>query len=86
MSTYKTRIEVPRPHHLAGGPWVLDRLNDITVLFGKNGIGESALLRALKTQAPQSYHYGSPERAGEISHDVNIAQVRIGLRVSSPTF
>jgi ABC-type cobalamin/Fe3+-siderophores transport system ATPase subunit len=80
MSIYKTRIEVARPDHLAGGSWVIDELNQVTVLFGRNGIGKSILLRALRAQNPQSYHYASPERAGEISHDMNIAQEGLGAR------
>jgi ABC-type cobalamin/Fe3+-siderophores transport system ATPase subunit len=54
---------------------VIDKLNQVTVLFGRNGIGKSILLRALRAQNPQSYHYASPERAGEISHDMSMSSL-----------
>src|SRR5450755_3136136 len=78
MNIYRTGVEVNRPGYLSGGSWILEDLNEITVLFGKNGIGKSALLRGLRSQNPQSFHYTSPERAAEISHDVNIAQEELG--------
>ena len=38
MSIYKTRIEIARRGHLAGGSWVIEKLNQVTVLFGRNAL------------------------------------------------
>ncbi len=48
MPIHVSEIEVVRPPHLGGGPWRLQELNNITVIFGKNGSGKSQLLRALR--------------------------------------
>jgi len=74
MSIYSAELNIARPQHLGGGQWILKNLNEITVLFGKNGSGKSKLLRSLRDSDKNAYHYTSPERAGEIAHDVGIMQ------------
>lgn len=74
MSTYTTELTVTRPAYLGGDQWVLKNLNEITILFGKNGAGKSKLLRTLRDSNKNTYHYTSPERAGDITHDVGIMQ------------
>ena len=66
MATYVIDADIPRPIHLGADPWRLRRLTDITVVFGRNGSGKSALLRAVRNQAPERRHYVSPERGGDI--------------------
>lgn len=67
MSKYYDNKEIKRPDYLGGGHWVLQRLNEITVLFGRNGSGKSILLRSLRDIDPAIFHYTSPERSGDIS-------------------
>lgn len=74
MSKYFTTLTITRPAYLSGGSWLLKDLNDVTVLFGKNGAGKSQLLRDLRNSDQNTYHYTSPERYGEITHDVGIMQ------------
>lgn len=74
MSTYQTELTIVRPAHLGGTQWILKNLNEITILFGKNGSGKSKLLRTLRDSDKNTYHYTSPERAGDITHDVGIMQ------------
>lgn len=74
MATYFQNLTVTRPAHLGGNQWELKDLNEITVLFGKNGSGKSQLLRNLRNTNQSVYHYTSPERAGDITHDVGIMQ------------
>jgi len=79
MSNYLTEITITRPAHLGNDNWILKNLNKITVLFGKNGSGKSQLLRTLKNTDRNKYHYVSPERSGEISHDVGIMQEELNI-------
>lgn len=74
MARYFKDLSIRRPNFLGGGEWELKGLNEITILFGKNGSGKSQLLRILRDTNHKLYHYTSPERAGEISHDVGIMQ------------
>jgi len=74
MTIYESEISVSKPPFLGNGSWNLKALNDITVIFGRNGSGKSQLLRLLRDINKQSFHYASPERAGEISQDLNIMQ------------
>lgn len=69
MAVYEKSFTIDRPQHLGSGKWVLENITDITILFGRNGSGKSQLLRLLRDQDPQSRHYASPERGGEIRHD-----------------
>lgn len=94
MTKYFSEIPVGRPGHLNGGQWLLKELNEITILFGKNGSGKSSLLRNLRNTNNSTYHYTSPERAGEITHDVGIMQEQLnapsragrGQQNLSPTY
>ena len=74
MPSYQTTFTITKPGHLGGNSWKLNNLSEITVLFGKNGTGKSLLLRNLRDQKKESYHYASPERAGEISFNANYMQ------------
>ena len=80
MAIYFSSLEIERPSHLGGSSWSLKDLNEVTVLFGKNGSGKSILLRSLRDKdvANQKIcHYVSPERFGEITYDYNIAKDEI---------
>ncbi|MFA4954781.1 MAG: AAA family ATPase [Patescibacteria group bacterium] len=74
MAKHFTDLVINRPPYLGGNKWELEELNEITILFGKNGSGKSQLLRTLRDSDQSTYHYTSPERAGEITHDVGISQ------------
>lgn len=67
MAIHKSEITIDRPQHLGSGKWELKKLNDITVIFGKNGSGKSWLLRTLRDKDKAGTHYASPERGGEIN-------------------
>ena len=71
---YLPTIQIARPNYLKGGQWILEGLNEVTVLFGRNGSGKSNLLRALRETDKKSFHYASPERGGEISFQMEYAQ------------
>ena len=66
-----------RPAYLGGGNWILRHLNRITVLFGRNGTGKSILLRLARDQNPNETHYVSPERAGDFSANISLAQQQL---------
>jgi predicted ATPase len=66
--------QLTRPGYLGGGEWALTGLRDITVVLGRNGVGKSLLLRAIKDQEPVSRHYIPPERAGNISFNIETAR------------
>lgn len=66
MTIHQTNVEIPRANYLGGGTWKLSELSDVTVLFGKNGSGKSVLLRAWRDIAPETTHYVTPERTGEM--------------------
>jgi predicted ATPase len=74
MAKYFQVLNITRPAYLGGNQWELKELNEITILFGKNGSGKSKLLRTLRDTEQSIYHYTSPERAGDITHDVGISQ------------
>lgn len=67
MAIYNDTFIIPRPPFLGSGQWELQDLNEITVLFGKNGSGKSVLLRELVSPAPESRHLAIPERPGDIT-------------------
>jgi predicted ATPase len=77
MAKYLSEQSVQRPAFLGTGPWDLKALNEITLIFGRNGSGKSLLLRKLRDGNKRISHYTSPERAGEISQDLNIMQEQI---------
>jgi predicted ATPase len=73
MHIYRDNIELDKPKHLGEGKWYLNNLNQITILFGKNGSGKSLLLRSIANNKPpikdgnkdsnnNTYHYIFPER------------------------
>ena len=66
MTLHYGSLSITRPSDLGSGHWILNGLSDITVLFGRNGIGKSILLRGLRDMNKASYHYASPERSGDI--------------------
>lgn len=74
MPIYFPELNISRPGFLGDNQWKLKFLNEITVLFGKNGSGKSHLLRNLRDTNKNIFHYTSPERAGDIVHDVGIMQ------------
>lgn len=74
MAIHLQTISVSRPPFLGSGTWSINNLNDITVIFGKNGVGKSILLRNLRDQNRETYHYTAPERAGDISFNPNYMQ------------
>lgn len=75
MTIYFNNFSIPRPPYLGGGQWRLENLTDnITVIFGRNASGKSQLLRALRDQDKEHYHYASPERGGEISFNPSFMQ------------
>ena len=77
MAQYHGDLVIPRPAYLGGGNWELSRLNDVTVLFGKNGSGKSLLLRSLRDTEPDSFHYVAPERAGSLGVNPSFVQEEI---------
>lgn len=77
MAKYLSEQSVQRPAFLGAGSWDLKALNEITLIFGRNGSGKSLLLRKLRDVNKRISHYTSPERAGDISQDLNIMQEQI---------
>jgi ABC-type molybdenum transport system ATPase subunit/photorepair protein PhrA len=65
---YVTELNVPRPAHLGERPWAVSGLTAITVLMGRNGSGKSLLLRQLREQNTDTFHYISPQRYGGLSY------------------
>lgn len=86
MALYYVDLNCDRPDWLGGGQWMLRGLQDITVLFGKNGSGKSLLLRNLnESPSPDGTHYTSPERAGEFVFDQNIMQQELDPKTRGNT-
>lgn len=79
MSIYQTSIEVNKSPFLGGGQWILRELSDITVIFGRNSLGKSILLRSILNQDRRNRHYISPERAGEINFDAGQMQEELNF-------
>lgn len=73
MTLYRQELNTPKPPHLGAGNWELKNLTDITVLFGKNGSGKSQLLRGIRTENLNGFHYIPPQRAGNIANNQNFA-------------
>src|SRR5215212_7013245 len=69
MVVYVSETRVAPPLYLGTEPWLLCGLTDVTVIFGRNGSGKRQLLRCFRNQAPESRHYVSPERGGDIAFD-----------------
>jgi predicted ATPase len=74
MPIFQKEFNVTKPTYLGIGDWQLRNLNEVTVIFGKNGSGKSQLLRMIRDTDRRGCHYTSPERAGEINNDMSIAQ------------
>lgn len=89
MAIHYPNLEAGRPGHLGAGQWRLRSLRDITVLFGKNGAGKSALLKALYGADHSKRHLTAPERAGDFTYTPQHAQeeatgaARAGHRVKN---
>lgn len=66
MPVHVPDVQIQRPAHLGGGAWSIKGLTEVTVLFGKNGCGKSLLLRSWRDSAPETTHYVTPERTGEM--------------------
>ena len=77
MPIFQNEITVAKPSHLGGGEWRLRNLNEVTVIFGKNGAGKSQLLRTVRDSDKTNCHYTSPERAGEISTEMGMVQMQL---------
>ncbi|MDO8500759.1 MAG: AAA family ATPase [Gemmatimonadaceae bacterium] len=69
MTIHFTSLSIAQPPYLGGGTWILEGLNHITVLFGKNGSGKSILLRTLLSQSPNNRHLALPERPGSLQFE-----------------
>jgi energy-coupling factor transporter ATP-binding protein EcfA2 len=74
MAIYLNDIIVGKPGHLGGGSWEFTALNQLTVIFGKNGSGKSQLLRGIAASKEGTYHYTFPERTGDIVSDMSLVQ------------
>lgn len=72
MTEKEQPITIERPDFLGGGSWVINGLNAITVVLGRNGSGKSQLLRSLRDTAAISSHYVVPERTGEITFEAGL--------------
>lgn len=72
MAVHTKEFTITRPSYLGGGSWIIKRATDITVIFGKNGSGKSLLLRELRNQDKDHFHYASPERSGEITFNAGL--------------
>ena len=77
MTIYQDNVAVDRIGALGGGQWVLQKLTDVTVLFGKNGSGKSLLLRAWRDQNHDRTHYVAPERTGELAFNPKLMQQQL---------
>lgn len=66
MAIYLKNIQIPKISQLGGGQWEISDLNDITILFGRNGSGKSVLLRSWRDKSVNDVHYVAPERTGEM--------------------
>lgn len=74
MAIHYPTFNVDRPAYLNGGQWQLSGLSDVSIIFGKNGAGKSTLLKRLRGINNKIFHYITPERSGEITHDLSIMQ------------
>lgn len=81
MSIYRTSLETTRPEFIKRGRWILKNLTDISVVFGRNGLGKSILLRSILNQDKKNRHYASPERSGEIEFQPKIMQTELNPEV-----
>ena len=77
MAIYKESLEIDKPSHFQVNKWILKNLSDISVIFGRNGIGKSILLRGILNQDNENRFYTSPERAGNVSFDPGIMQTEL---------
>ena len=69
LNNINTEVTITRPEHLGGGNWVINGLNNINVLLGRNGCGKSILMRAFRDLSPENSHYIVPERNGDITFE-----------------
>ncbi len=73
MSLFLEKISIEKPSYLGRDNWELKNLNEITIIFGKNGSGKSLLLKSLLNQKNDSRHLTSPERAGNFQNNPDLA-------------
>jgi ABC-type cobalamin/Fe3+-siderophores transport system ATPase subunit len=66
MTVHIPAVQLNKPPFLGGGNWSISELNEVTIFFGKNGSGKSLLLRAWRDSLPETTHYVTPERTGEM--------------------
>jgi ABC-type branched-subunit amino acid transport system ATPase component len=66
MPVYSTTVKIPRPIYLGSEEWSINDLNEVTILFGRNGSGKSLMLRSWRDMSLDSVHYVAPERTGEM--------------------
>lgn len=69
-----TELIVPKPSHFGSGNLRFSQLNQLTVVFGKNGSGKSLYLRQIKNSYPEDVVYNNPEKGGQFSHNSTIQQ------------
>lgn len=74
MTIHYKELIINKPGFINGDQWALKNLNDITVILGKNGSGKSILLRNIRNELKDFSHYVSPERSGDIQHNVSVMQ------------
>ncbi len=72
MSIYKATLRANRPQYLGGGQWILENLNHITVLFGKEWLGQERVAAVAAGYRSQWFHYASPERGGDLVHEAGL--------------
>jgi ABC-type hemin transport system ATPase subunit len=73
LAIHHPSLTIQKPHYLGNGDWVLENLNHVTVLFGKNGSGKSVLLRNLLNLSQGSRHLALPERPGSLNPEPRFA-------------
>lgn len=74
MSLFCQSLIINKPDWLGNTAWELKNLDEITILFGKNGSGKSQLLRSLLNKDHAIYHYVCPERSGDMTPEFGNSQ------------
>lgn len=72
MPIFHETLSIPKPAVFGNGSWELSKLNEINIIFGKNGSGKSLLLRQLGNGNDNGeVHYVNPERSGNLSYNIS---------------